>query len=950
MTKRMLIDSTHLEEVRVVITSANRLDEYDVETSTKRQFKGNIYLAKVTRVEPSLQAAFVDFGGDRHGFLAFNDIHPDYFQIPVEDREALVAAENAEGGNESVAQALVDEIDSAVEEMSEADGPDSDDAEPAEDESDAAIAESAGAPVADVAVADAANSEEQPASADGEAVPDSPVSENENGEDPAGEEARPASRRRRRGRKRDDGNGDAESGSGRRRARRYKIQEVIKRNQIILVQVVKEERGNKGAALTTYISLAGRYCVLMPNTARGGGISRKITNANARKKLKKIIDDLEIRNGMGVIIRTAGTERSKAEIRRDFEYLSRNWDEVRERTFNSIAPALVYEDASLIKRAIRDLYTRDVEEVLVDGVEAYQTAKQYMRMMMPSHAKRVQRYRETDIPLFHRFQIEGQLDAIHSPEVQLKSGGYLVIQATEALVSIDVNSGRSTRERNIEETAVNTNVEAADEIARQLRLRDLAGLVVIDFIDMQENRNLRQVERRLKDAMKADRARIQIGRISGFGLLELSRQRLRPSLQEASSQTCPHCRGAGFVRSTESMALQVLRALEDEGIRHRLGEVTVSIPSSVALYVLNNKRAMLTDLESRYGFRVTLLGDDSVIPPDMRIERVRAAETAERPPAADAEDKPARAEEKTPAEEGEKKRTRRRRSRRKPAAEAATESVAETPAQAAEEAEAAETAETGETDGDGSGGEKRPARKRSGRRGGRRRAGRGSKAASGNGAEAEADGSATPDRAADGGDAPESGLAEESRSEPAPEPVSIPEPGPALASMPEPEPEPVAIPEPEPALASMPEPEPEPVAIPEPEPALASIPEPEPEPISIPEPEPALASIPEPEPEPISIPEPEPALASIPEPEPEPVAIPEPGPALASIPEPEPEPVAIQEPEPERDPVTVAMPEPVPAPALAAVAEEPESESPAIAVEDENDRPKRRGWWQKVVK
>ena len=452
--------------------------------------------------------------------------------------------------------------------------------------------------------------------------------------------------------------------------------------------MVKEERGNKGAALTTYISLAGRYCVLMPNTARGGGISRKITNANARKKLKKIIDDLEIRNGMGVIMRTAGTERSKAEIRRDFEYLSRTWDEVRERTFNSIAPALVYEDASLIKRAIRDLYTRDVEEVLVDGMEAYQTAKKYMRMLMPSHAKRVQRYRETDIPLFHRYQIEGQLDAIHSAEVQLKSGGYLVIQATEALVSIDVNSGRSTRERNIEETAVNTNVEAADEIARQLRLRDLAGLVVIDFIDMQENRNLRQVERRLKEAMKADRARIQIGRISGFGLLELSRQRLRPSLQEASTQTCPHCRGAGFVRSTESMALQVLRALEEEGIRHRLGEVTVSIPGSVALYVLNNKRAMLADIESRYGFRVTLLGDDSVIPPDMRIERVRAAESDERPPAAEAEtDKTAKAA----AEDGEKKRPRRRRSRRKPAAEAVAEPAAETTAQPPEEAVSEET-------------------------------------------------------------------------------------------------------------------------------------------------------------------------------------------------------------------------------------------------------------------
>ena len=422
---------------------------------------------------------------------------------------------------------------------------------------------------------------------------------------------------------------------------------MIKRNQIILVQVVKEERGNKGAALTTYISLAGRYCVLMPNTARGGGISRKITSPNARRKLKKIIDDLEIQNGMGVIMRTAGTERSKAEIKRDFEYLTRTWDDVRERTLNSIAPTPVYEDASLIKRAIRDLYTRDVEEVLVDGVEAYQTAKKFMRMLMPSHAKRVQRYRETDIPLFHRYQIEGQLDAIHSAVVQLKSGGYVVIQATEALVSIDVNSGRSTRERNIEETAVNTNIEAAEEIARQLRLRDLAGLVVIDFIDMQETRHLRQVERRLKESMKADRARIQIGRISGFGLLELSRQRLRPSLQEASTQTCPHCRGAGFIRSTESMALQVLRALEEEGIRHRLSEVTIAIPGPVALYVLNNKRAMLTDIENRYGFRVTLLGDDSVIPPDMRIERVRASasEAAESAPAVEAEAKPGKAEE-----------------------------------------------------------------------------------------------------------------------------------------------------------------------------------------------------------------------------------------------------------------------------------------------------------------
>ena len=811
MTKRMLIDGTHPEEVRVVITSANRLEEYDVETSTKRQFKGNIYLAKVTRVEPSLQAAFVDFGGERHGFLAFNDIHPDYFQIPVEDREALVAAENAEGGNEIVAQALVDEIDSTVEEMSDTDGPDA-----AEDETDSAIAESAGAPLADVAAADAEVPEDTPgpdapdapeaddetgdgdAQAEAEDAEEAPGAENEDGGNAAGEGARPASRKRRRGRRRNDADadGDAETRPSRRRARRYKIQEVIKRNQIILVQVVKEERGNKGAALTTYISLAGRYCVLMPNTARGGGISRKITNANARRKLKKIIDDLEIRNGMGVIIRTAGTERSKAEIRRDFEYLSRTWDDVRERTFSSIAPTSVYEDASLIKRAIRDLYTRDVEEVLVDGTEAYQTAKKYMRMLMPSHAKRVQPYRETGLPLFHRYKIEGQLDAIHSAEVQLKSGGYVVLQATEALVAIDVNSGRSTRERNIEETAVNTNIEAADEIARQLRLRDLAGLVVIDFIDMQESRHLRQVERRLKEAMKADRARIQIGRISGFGLLELSRQRLRPSLQEASTQICPHCRGAGFIRSTESMALQVLRALEEEGSRHRLSEITVSIPGAVALYVLNNKRAMLADIESRYGFRVILVGDDSVIPPDMRIERVRAPDAAEAATPPDADDKTAKGEEKAPREDGEKKRPRRRRSRRKPAAEAA----AETPAETAEDSQAAES---GEAEGDAQDGEKRTGRKRSGRRGGRRRSAR-AKAAAGKAPEtdgAATEGAATPAPDGDGASEPP----------PAAEPPIVPEPVAPETSA-----------EPEPAAA---EPEPEPVAIsvPEPAPALAAL-------------------------------------------------------------------------------------------------------------------------------
>ena len=836
MTKRMLIDGTHPEEVRVVISSANRLDEYDVETSTKRQFKGNIYLAKVTRVEPSLQAAFVDFGGDRHGFLAFNDIHPDYFQIPVEDREALVAAENAEGGNEFVAQALIDEIDSTVEEMSDTDGPDGDEAEAVEDETAAAIAEDTGAPVADIATADTGVSEDPLDSADsadsaeanGEAQADAAPAEGtedaaeaENGENGPGRESLPPPRRRRRGRKRSDGDSDgaAESGSGRRRARRYKIQEVVKRNQIILVQVVKEERGNKGAALTSYISLAGRYCVLMPNTARGGGISRKITNANERRKLKKIIEDLEIQNGMGVIMRTAGTERSKAEIKRDFEYLSRTWDDVRERTFNSIAPTLVYEDASLIKRAIRDLYTRDVEEVLVDGVESYQTAKKYMRMLMPSHAKRVQRYREADIPLFHRYQIEGQLDAIHNPAVQLKSGGYVVIQATEALVSIDVNSGRSTRERNIEETAVNTNIEAAEEIARQLRLRDLAGLVVIDFIDMQEGRHLRQVERRLKDAMKADRARIQIGRISGFGLLELSRQRLRPSLQEASTQTCPHCRGVGFVRSTESMALQVLRALEEEGMRHRLSEITVSIPGLVALYVLNNKRPMLADIENRYGFRVTLLGDESVVPPDMVIERVRATspEGAERSAAAE-EDQPAKSEETAPAEEGEKKRSRRRRSRRKPAAEAAAETGAETTAQPDTESAAAES---GDADADAAETEKRPSRKRSARRGGRRRSARGAKTETGEAAVAEPDNAETSAPAANGDGAPEPMPAAEPPPAPAPEPVPAPQP--VAAAEPAPEPEPVAAPEPTPEPVAVFAPEPVAVSAPEPAPAVAAL-------------------------------------------------------------------------------------------------------------------------------
>ena len=733
MTKRMLIDGAHPEEARVVVTSANRLDEYDVETSTKRQIKGNIYLAKVIRVEPSLQAAFVDYGGDRHGFLAFNDVHPHYFQIPVEDREALAAEENAEEAGS--VRTLADEIDGAVDEEDRDDGADAaaadaeDPPEPAGTDGGAPlppVAEDAGAPV-DAAVSAEADGDGRPdaspeAEAGAEAAPEDAPAD-------GADAAEPRRRGRVRSRKFADGAADAEEDERppqRQRTRRYKIQEVIKRRQIILVQVVKEERGNKGAALTTYISLAGRYCVLMPNTARGGGISRRITSAASRRKLKTILDELDIREGMGVIMRTAGMERNKSEIKRDFEYLLRAWDDIRDRTMESIAPDLIYEDASLVKRAIRDLYTRDVEEVLVEGADAYQLAKKFMRLMMPSHAKRVQPYRDAGIPLFYRYRIEDQLDAMHSPEVRLKSGGSIVIHSTEALVAVDVNSGRSTRERNIHETALKTNLEAADETARQLRLRDLAGLVVIDFIDMEESRHLRQVERRLKEAMKPDRARIQIGRISAFGLLELSRQRLRPSLQEASGQTCRHCHGSGVVRSTESLALRVLRAVEEEGVRGRNAEVSVTVPTAVALYVLNNKRASLADMEARYGFRVVLVGDDSVLPSDMRIERVPAppGEAAGASAGAEAEAAPGPADE---AAGGEAARERpRRRSRRKGADRAAAAAPPE--ADAAEAAEAAEAADAPAEAAPGADGEAADGaasrRRRRGRRGGRKRSAR----------------------------------------------------------------------------------------------------------------------------------------------------------------------------------------------------------------------------------
>ena len=668
MSRRMLVDATHPEETRVVVVNGHRVEEFDFETSTKKQLKGNIYLARVTRVEPSLQAAFVEYGGNRHGFLAFSEIHPDYYRIPVADRQALIAA-----------QAIEDDI----EDSDRRSGP-------------AATSEPPpplpAAPGGDVAsLADALDSREGgsqsdtaplPASAENVAyvsapaepapgAPELPLAEPSYSEPPLSEPAAPHSDRAGPGEpsafetpaseppSAAEATPGAEPGAGsvvavaaepvvvesvggdeleeveRRRRQRpirhYKIQEVIKRRQILLVQVVKEERGTKGAALTTYLSLAGRYCVLMPNTARGGGISRRITNAQDRKRLKQIMEELQVPDGMAVILRTAGMERSNAEIKRDYEYLMRLWDDIRELTLHSVAPCLIYEEGNLVKRAIRDLYSSDIDEILVEGEAGYDSARSFMGVLMPEHVERVRRYDDPAVPLFQRFQVENELDDIHSPSVRLRSGGYIVINQTEALVAIDVNSGRATRERHIEETALKTNLEAAEEVARQLRLRDLAGLIVIDFIDMEEHRNQHAVERRLKDAMRSDRARIQIGRISPFGLLELSRQRLRPSLAEVSSEICVHCGGTGRVRSTESAVLHVLRAVEEEGMKLRTAEATVTVPTAAALYMLNHKREALQRIESRYGLHVTISADDALIPPAFRLDRTKNAEGAAAP-------------------------------------------------------------------------------------------------------------------------------------------------------------------------------------------------------------------------------------------------------------------------------------------------------------------------------
>lgn len=548
MSRKMLIDAAHPEETRVVVVDNNRVEEFDFEAASRKPIRGNIYLAKVTRVEPSLQAAFVEYGGNKHGFLAFNEIHPDYYQIPTADREAL---------REQEAEITADMAD----DTSEAEGDEDGDTE---------------APTVD--------------------------------EDDLIDEA---SRRRR------------------NFMRKYKIQEVIKRRQVLLVQVAKEERGNKGAALTTYLSLAGRYCVLMPNTARGGGISRKITSATDRKRLKSAVSELSVPGGMGLIIRTAGASRTKVEIKRDYDYLIRLWETIRTLTLESSAPSLIYEEGNLVKRVIRDLYDKDIDEVLVDGEPAYKEAKAFMKMLMPSHAKKVQHYKDKT-PLFLRHQVESQLEAIHSPTAQLKSGGYIVINPTEALVSIDVNSGKSTKERNIEQTALRTNLEAAEEAARQMRLRDLAGLLVLDFIDMDENKNVRAVEKKMKDALKRDRARIQLGRISQFGLMEMSRQRRRTSLVEGSADICPHCQGNGHIRSIESSALVALRTVEEEGVRGRAAHLRLTCSPEVALYVLNEKRDHLNAIEARYDLRVTVSADDGLNRPACNLERMESRREAAR--------------------------------------------------------------------------------------------------------------------------------------------------------------------------------------------------------------------------------------------------------------------------------------------------------------------------------
>jgi ribonuclease E len=780
MASKMLIDAAHPEETRVVVVKGNRVEEFDYESASKKQLRGNIYLAKVTRVEPSLQAAFVDYGGNRHGFLAFTEIHPDYYQIPVADRQALLEEEAAEQSRASAAEAAEDEAAAGrrrrgrrgrgrAQEQARRDPETPNATEPRlvavakfehDDEDEIDTTPRDDPPVVAMETSDLVHEvSEQAEPPEGETEERVASREPEDAEDDSepgeivGQRIAP------------DGNGDTAGetvesvGSEdvleevpertrRRRGRPYKIQEVIRRRQIILVQVVKEERGTKGAALTTYLSLAGRYTVLMPNTARGGGISRKITNPTDRKRLREIAGEIEVPEGMGLIIRTAGAQRTKTEIKRDYDYLLRLWENVRELTLKSTAPALVYEEGSLIKRSIRDLYNKDIDEVLVAGDDAYREAKDFMRMLMPSHAKNVKPYKEPE-PVFIGYQVERQLAAMFSPHVVLKSGGYIVINQTEALVSVDVNSGKATREHNIEDTALKTNLEAAEEIARQLRLRDLAGLIVIDFIDMDERRNNRLVERRLKEALRHDRARIQVGRISHFGLLEMSRQRLRTGMLEGSTTPCPMCQGTGMVRSVESVALDILRSIEDRLITDGVMPLVATTAVEVALYILNQKRAHLNDIQQRYQVPIMVVADENMHVSQFVIDRAAEGEIADGSVAvhmdwAHHQELPAAADEAEaePAKSRPKRRRRRRRTedgetpRQESASsqDSAEEAEEKVESASAEDAKAAQTKEAGDT-------QSRKGPRRRGRRGGRRgRAGQRSRRTSDEALQAEADG------------------------------------------------------------------------------------------------------------------------------------------------------------------------------------------------------------------
>jgi ribonuclease E len=719
MTMRMLIDARHREETRVAVVKGNRIEEFDFESAERKQLKGNIYLAKVTRVEPSLQAAFVDYGGNRHGFLAFSEIHPDYYQIPKEDREALLREEAEHAAEEAALRAEEDGDDDHL------DGDDG------------------------VEVLERAHDDED----DGDHESEEAEEETSEGES-EGENGEGRGRGRGRGKRRGGGGEDSPAEALRQRRmnlrRRYKIQDVIRRRQVLLVQVVKEERGNKGAALTTYLSLAGRYCVLMPNTAHGGGISRKISSAADRKRLKTIMADLKLPPSMGCIVRTAGLQRTKVEIKRDFDYLARLWDGIREETIKSTAPALVYGDSDLLKRAIRDIYNRDIDEVIVEGEDGYRQAKDFMKLLMPSHAKKVKQYADA-VPLFQRAGVEDQLSAMYNPVVQLKSGGYLVINPTEALVSIDINSGRSTREHNIEQTATATNLEAAHEIARQLRLRDMAGLVVIDFIDMDHGSNVRKVEKAMKEALKNDRARIQVGRISAFGLMEMSRQRLRTGVLEASTVQCPHCEGTGLVRTASSAGLSALRLIEDEAARGRGSVITLRASQEAAFYVLNKKRADIAEIEDRYGVTVEILSDGELEGARMSVEcsgpppahAPRFEKLAEEPEDDDyveeideeEEELEEEAETDSPRQgrgerrerddgEGNGKRRRRRRGRGRGRREEGEGTEGEADAEAGEEADVEGDVEGEEApvaaEGEGERGENGRKRRRRGRRGGRR--------------------------------------------------------------------------------------------------------------------------------------------------------------------------------------------------------------------------------------